>query len=249
MPEDGRSLGIPMTILHVTDFHFNKRWFDWLLRSAPAHDLLVMSGDMLNLSDATPHRKQIAWVSDWLNDYPKPMSVCSGNHDLEWHDRMERWTPAYWLRYLSNPNVWTDGQRVELNGVSILNIGCTMRPKGGDADIWVVHAPPTKTLVAARADGGDGGDPDLLEPVRRHAPKLVLSGHVHEPLHWRERGETTLFLNPGYSPNAEFPNHILVRTERMSSQLIRDVRAPAALDVIPRLPASAEGTGVTTAVG
>lgn len=237
-----------MTILHVTDFHFNKRWFHWLLHTAPAHDLLVMSGDMLNLSDATPHRKQIAWVSDWLNEYPKPMCVCSGNHDLEWHDQMERWTPAYWLRYLTNRNVWTDGQRVELNGLSILNIGCSMRPKGGKADVWVVHAPPTKTLVAARANGSDDGDPDLVEAVRRYAPMLVLSGHVHNPLHWRERGETTLFLNPGSSPDAEFPNHILVRTDHMSSRFVTDARPSAALDARSAIqPASAEAAGVTTA--
>ncbi len=209
-----------MTILHVTDFHFNKRWFDWLLHRAPSHDLLAMSGDMLNLSDATPHRKQIAWVSDWINDYPRPMCICSGNHDLEWDSETDRWTPAYWLRDLANPRVWTDGQRVELDGVSILNIGCTTRPKGGEADIWVVHAPPTKTLVAARAQGGDGGDPDLVAPVRHHAPRLVLSGHVHDPLHWREYAEPTLFLNPGRRVDAEFPNHVLVRTDRMSCHFV-----------------------------
>ena len=53
-----------MTILHVTDFHSNKRWFDWLLHRAPAHDLVVMSGDMLDLGTATPQRRQIEWVVD-----------------------------------------------------------------------------------------------------------------------------------------------------------------------------------------
>jgi hypothetical protein len=42
-----------------------------------------MSGDMLNLTVATPHRRQIEWVSNWLGDFPRPISVCSGNHDLE----------------------------------------------------------------------------------------------------------------------------------------------------------------------
>jgi Icc-related predicted phosphoesterase len=234
-----------MTILHVTDFHFNQRWFDWLLHRAPAHDLVVMSGDMLDLASPTPHRKQIAWVSDWLNRYPRPMSVCSGNHDLEWHDQMERWTPAYWLRYLTNRNIWTDGHRVELNGVSILNIGCSMRPKGGKADIWVVHAPPAKTLVAAHINGPDGGDPDLAEPVRRYAPRLVLSGHVHNPLHWRDRGDTTVVLNPGCNPDAEFPNHILVRTDRMSCQLVTDARASVEREPHPTgLPISSEGARV-----
>ena len=238
-----------MTILHVTDFHFNKRWFDWLLRRAPAHDLVVMSGDMLDLASATPHRKQIAWVSDWLSGYPRPMCIASGNHDLEWHDQTERWMPAYWLRYVANANVWVDGQRIVLNGTSILNIGCATRPKGGEADIWVVHAGPAKTLVSARTSGGDAGDPDLTASVNRYAPRLVLSGHVHHPLHWQQRDEATLFLNPGRNPHADFPNHILVRTDRMSCQFVgalredtHDVGIPAAV------PHGAESVTAATAV-
>ena len=209
-----------MTILHVTDFHFNKRWFDWLLHRAPAHDLVVMSGDMLDPSAATPHRRQIEWVSGWLNDFPRPICVCSGNHDLEWDSATERWKPAYWLRELTNPGVWTDGQRVVLNEISFLNIAATRRPKGGDADVWVVHAPPSKTLVGQRSDGAEAGDPDLVSPVRRYAPRLVLSGHVHAPLYWREQQDNTLLLNPGRSADGLFPNHILVRTDRMSCELI-----------------------------
>jgi Icc-related predicted phosphoesterase len=209
-----------MTILHVTDFHFHKRWFDWLLHRAPAHDLVVMSGDMLDLAAATPQRRQIEWVSDWLNDFPRPISVCSGNHDLEWDSAAERWTPAYWLRDIVNPQVWTDGQRVTLNGRSFLNLGATTRPKGGEADVWVVHAAPSKTLVATRASGADSGDPDLVSAVRRFAPRLVLSGHVHTPLHWREQRDTTLFLNPGRNPEGAFPNHILVRPDEMSCRLV-----------------------------
>jgi Icc-related predicted phosphoesterase len=215
-----------MTILHVTDFHFNKRWFDWLLFHAPHHDLLVMSGDMLNLFGTTPHRKQIEWVSDWINDYPRPMCVCSGNHDLEWQEQSERWKPAHWLRELVNPNVWSDGQRVELHGLSILNIGCTTQPKGGAADIWVVHAPPTNTLVAVRANGGDSGDPDLITAVRHFAPRLLLSGHMHNPIHWRAHAESTIYLNPGHSGDTDFPNHILVHTERMSCQFIAGGNKP-----------------------
>ena len=217
-----------MTILHVTDFHFNKRWFDWLLHHAPSHDLVVMSGDLLNLADATPHGRQIAWVSDWLNRYPGPMCVCSGNHDLEWNSELERWTPAYWLRDLVNPQVWTDGQRVELNGLSILNIGCTTRPKGSDADIWVVHAPPSTTLVSRRVDGTDHGDPDLLAPTLRFAPRLVLSGHVHHPSDWRAHHGQTVFLNPGYQHGVDFPNHILVHAESRSCQFVDGANHPAA---------------------
>lgn len=207
-----------MTILHVSDFHFNQRWFDWLLHHAPTHDLLVMSGDLLDLSSPTLHRRQIAWVSNWLNDYPRPLCVCSGNHDLEWDAEAEHWLPAYWLRDLVNPKVWSDGQRVTLDGTSLLTIGCTTKPKGGEADIWVVHAPPSRTLVATRRDGVDHGDPDLVAAVRRYAPRLVLSGHIHAPLHWREQDGATLYLNPGRTPAAPFPNHILIQTGQMTCQ-------------------------------
>jgi Icc-related predicted phosphoesterase len=238
-----------MTILHVSDFHFNKRWFDWLLHRAPAHDLTVLSGDMLDLSVATPQRRQIEWVSGWLAAFPRPIAVCSGNHDLEWDSAAERWMPAYWLRDIDNSRVWTDGQRVELDGLSILNIGATTRPKGGVADVWVVHAPPSRTLVATRADGADAGDRDLVAAARRYAPRLVLSGHVHAPLHWREQRDATLFLNPGRNPAAPFPNHILVRTDRMSSQLIAAPREDFRPSEFPLAGiGDAEGVPAATAV-
>ena len=208
-----------MTILHVSDFHFNKAWYNWLLDSAPPHDLLVMSGDMLDLSAPTPHRKQIAWVTDWCNDYTGALCLCSGNHDLEWDAETERWTPAYWLRDLVNPRVWSDGQHVTLDGLSLLNIGCTTRPKGGIADIWVVHAPPTGIPVSTRTTGGDGGDRDLVPSVRRYRPRLVLSGHVHNPVLWRHQDDSTLYLNPGRDAGAPNPNHILIRTEDQVCEL------------------------------
>ncbi len=238
-----------MTLLHVTDFHFNKRWFDWLLHHAPAHDLVVMSGDLLDLTLATPQRRQKDWVSGWLRDFPRAIAVCSGNHDLEWDSSVGRWTPAYWLREIDNPLVWTDGQRVTLDGISLLNIGATTRPKGAPADVWVVHAPPSRTLVALRPSGDDGGDPDLVAAIRRHAPRLVLSGHVHTPLHWREHRDGTLLLNPGCEPGARFPNHILVETQQMSSRLIRDPDGPDRDDALCAADeAVADDAAVSTAL-
>lgn len=222
-----------MTILHVTDFHFNKRWFDWLLHCAPPNDLVVMSGDMLDLAIATPHRRQIEWVSDWLNEFPRPISVCSGNHDLEWSSEAERWMPAYWLRDIINPNVWRDGHRVTLNGLSILNIGATTQPKGAEADVWVVHAAPTQTLVATRFDGVDSGDPDLCAAIGQYTPRLVLSGHVHTPISWREQHGTTLFLNPGRRLHEAFPNHILINTDTMTGRWVTPLDAATPDMLIP----------------
>lgn len=221
-----------MKILHVSDLHFTKQWYHWLSNDAPAHDLLVISGDLLDLHHVTPRSKQIQWVSRWINSHPCHGCICSGNHDLEWDDRTDRWAPAYWLRAFDNPLVWGDGRRVSLDGLSLLNISCTTHPKGGEADIWVVHAPPTNTAVAIRRNGRDAGDPDLVAPVRRHAPRVVLSGHVHEPIHWHERTEFTLYLNPGHTAGAPFPNHILLQTEDMSCQLFTAQRGePMAFEI------------------
>lgn len=229
-----------MTILHVTDFHFNKTWFDWLLHSAPAHDLLVMSGNLLDRSRDTPHRRQIDWVSGWVREFPGALALCSGFHDLEWDARARSWTPAYWLRDLSGPITWIDGQRVTLDNLSILSIGCTTQPKGGVADVWVVNSPPAKTRVSMHANGDDGGDLDLPAAVRRHAPKLVLSGRVHDPARWCQLDGPTLYLNPGRNTHAPHPNHILVHTERMTSEFInahettpRSADLPASLGVVP----------------
>jgi len=238
-----------MIILHVTDFRFNKRWFDWLLHRAPEHDLTVLSGDLLDRASETPQREQIAWVSAWLSEYPRPICVVSGDHDLEWNDKLERWLPAYWLRYIGNPHMWVDGQRVELNGASIFNIGRAVWPKGGDADIWVAHAGPRQSFVATRANGDDEGDPDVNAFLARHAPRLLLSGHVHDPLHWRQRHGATLLLNPGCSPHAEIPNHIVVETDDLTCR--RYVGAPEASHQAEISgPATHDTDGVTaTAVG
>ena len=122
------------------------------------------------------------------------------------------------------------------DGLSILNIGVTTRPKGGEADAWVVHAAPTGTRVATRITGADWGDPDLVAPVRRHAPRLVFTGHVHAPRHWCELRDGTLFLNPGMAgADAPFPNHILVETDTLHC---RFVNAAGEETFAPRFPAS-----------
>ncbi len=205
-----------MIILHTSDFHFNKPWYDWLLSSAPHHDLLVMSGDLLDLSKATPARQQQNWISRWVREYPRPLCLCSGNHDLEWDSESERWHPAHWMRDLEGPGVWIDGQCPTIGDLRILNIGCTTRPKGARAQAWVVHAPPTGTAVARRSNGRDGGDPELVGRIARFRPQIVFAGHVHDPVRWHDERDGTLHLNPGCTPTAPLPNHILLDTEQIS---------------------------------
>jgi predicted phosphodiesterase len=71
-----------MRILHVTDFHFNKRWFDWLAAEAPDCDLICHTGDFLDVFANVPVPVQIRQVSRWLARVRRPMVFCSGNHDV-----------------------------------------------------------------------------------------------------------------------------------------------------------------------
>lgn len=233
-----------MTILHVTDFHFNKSWFEWLLRGAPPHDLLAMSGDLLDHASATPFRRQVAWVTDWILDQPGNLCICSGNHDLEWDGEAERWRPARWLREVASERVSTDGRPLRLGGLSILPLGCAVYPdtvSAAAADIWVVHAPPAGTLVSSRVSGGDAGDPDLVAAVNQHRPRVVLAGHVHDPVCWQQRDDSTLYLNPGYIPDRPFPNHILLETPRMTSKLVT-------ADGVPSVSPDPAGAQILTSV-
>lgn len=209
-----------MTILHVSDFHYYRPWFDWLLDEAPPHDLLVISGDFLEPASAMPRRSQIEWVSSWLNDYPGPLLACSGNSDLEWDATSNRWAPAYWLRALERPNLWTDGAEVAMDRVRVRSVGWTTHPKGSAADVWVAHAAPSGSMTSTRVDGSEAGDLNLVDPVRTFAPRLILSGHVHDPASWCEERDGTVCLNPGRKVHAAFPNHILVNTDDLTCRLI-----------------------------
>lgn len=236
-----------MTILHVSDLHFNRRWFNWLADNAPAHDLLVVAGDLLNHTDDTTRLgKQIEWVSDWIRAYPHPLCVCSGPHDLEWSSTVGRWTPAYWLREIDDPTVWADGRRLTFGAHSILNIGYTTRPKGGDADIWVVHTPPRGTSVATHLDGRDAGDEELAMTARHYTPRLILSGGVHDATSWCDELGSTLCLNPGREPDVPYPNHIVVNTNDLSCRFFSAVWHVARMDSfggVPAAPAAMAASG------
>lgn len=214
-----------MTILHVADLHFTSHWFRWLLNEAPPHDLLVIAGDILSLDSSLTHAAQVEWLArNWFEVYDRPVALCSGRHDLVWSCSGEVWQPAGWLRSFAGPSTWVDGDRFNLHGLSFLSIGCATQPRGGLANIWITHAPPTGAATARTAGGGDGGDFRLATAFLKYKPQMVLSGQVHAPDQWCEWLDDTLMLNPGSTPMARFPNHILINTDQRT--LSRITAAP-----------------------
>ncbi len=211
-----------MIILHVSDLHFTERWFAWLLESAPQHDLLCVSGDLLDQTRATPFRRQTSLVAEWLQMLERPMCICSGNHDLSFDSRLDAWSSAEWLRELASPSVSVDGETAEHRGYSILPVGYTTFPKGGPADVWVVHLPPAGLPVALSTCGLDMGDPTLIASVATHRPQLVLSGHIHDPESWFTQDDGVVYLNPGCARSSRIPNHILINLERATCSRVAE---------------------------
>ncbi len=140
----------------------------------------------------------------------------SGNHD--YYPGNGRITAhlaeARWLKMYSKPNtVWVDGEKAEIHGVKFGL--CSWAWKYDDwpsmVDVVIVHAPPS--FAAVSSDGErDLGDPEVREAILEHAPRWVLSGHVHTPRRWWTRIEDTLCLNPGCDLTAPIPNHIVLDT-------------------------------------
>lgn len=211
-----------MIILHVSDLHLHERWFEWLATAAPHRDLVCISGDLLDREHPILHLEQVGLVSEWLRRIEQPICLCSGNHDLEWDHRYECWRPARWLRGPVASRVWGDGDTFDLHGMRFHSIAATTYPKGAPADVWVVHTPPAGVAVARDFYGEDFGDRALAAAVRRHRPRVVLSGRVHEPQSWFHRANGVIHLNPGRNPDGRFPNYIMYDTDRNHAWRVLD---------------------------
>lgn len=211
-----------MIILHVTDLHLNERWFRWLAESAPPSDLLCISGDLLDHDSPVLHLNQVGLVAEWLRAIKRPLCVCSGNHDLEWDVQHECWRPARWLRGPVSSRLWGDGDRFDLGGHRFHSISRTTYPKGTAADFWITHTPPSGVAVGRDHFGADYGEHTLAMAAAAHRPTAVFSGRVHEPVSWFERRDGVMYLNPGHTDGARFPNYIRFDTATHDARLVLD---------------------------
>lgn len=187
-----------MKILHLTDLHGNRRWFRWLVGHAAGHDLVCVTGDLINQSS------DVGWVSRTLGGLGAPLAVCSGNHD----DADVSWVQDRRLR----SETWLDGDAFNLSGVSFRCLAWNepIPSRCAVGEVWLSHAPPAGCRPARTYYGIDYGDFELGEVCRRgHAPDIVLCGHVHEPAAWCDGCGESLVFNPG-KDSAMHPPHIVL---------------------------------------
>ena len=139
---------------------------------------------------------------------PTPAYLTYGNVDI----------PAYWPDYVRDGHTVLDGQTTEIGGlrfgfvggglVSPMNTPYELDEETyaakvdalGEVDVLCTHIPPALPdlcydVVARRFEYGSTA---LLDLVRRTQPRLLLFGHVHQPLVARTRIGRTECVNVGH---------------------------------------------------
>ncbi|MDJ0858036.1 MAG: metallophosphoesterase [Dinoroseobacter sp.] len=225
-----------MKLLVTGDIHYALKQYDWLLKSAPDFDGVVITGDLLEVASAVDLNAQIVVVRAYLQKLAAKtrLIVCSGNHDLNAKKPDGERVPD-WLGELGARNITVDGDRARFADTLV-----SVFPwwDGPDAKariavqlardvqeprtswIWAYHAPPADTPTSW---GGRRyfGDPELTRWIEAYGPDLVFCGHVHQAPFtkegaWADRVGSSWVFNMGQQPG-EIPSHIIVDIARQKA--------------------------------
>lgn len=196
-----------MKILHTTDLHFNKQWFEWIAEQQNSFDIFCITGDFLESSKDETLLEQIEWVTKWMREFKKPLFVCSGNHDIENFENED------WLNNISN--VYGDNTIKTINGITF---GCIayIAPEFyefDECDVILYHLPPAKTKTAIHSESNeDCGDKELHRYLNTDMlrPKVLLCGHMHHPMETVGKIKNTLIYNTGSDKNRDVPYHHII---------------------------------------
>lgn len=206
-----------MRILLVSDLHYVLPQLDWVVGAAEDVDLVVLAGDLLDISSDVALSTQAFVVSSYVAMLQEraQVIVSSGNHDLTGPDEHGE-NAALWMSRLRDAGVPTDGDSIEI-GDTLFTV-CpwwdgpigrerVARQLAADAArrparwVWVYHWPPTDSTTSWTGSR-HYGDPDLAGWIEEHHPDIVMAGHVHNPPFkpdgsWIDRVGDTWILNPG----------------------------------------------------
>ncbi|WP_082746748.1 metallophosphoesterase family protein [Aliarcobacter cryaerophilus] len=197
-----------MNILHTTDLHFNKQWFEWIANQQENYDVFCITGDFLNDSKDETLLEQIEWITIWMKLFKKPLFVCSGNHDIEELENED------WLNKISN--VYSDNSIKIIDGVKF---GCIpyIAPNFIDFDecnIILYHLPPSNTTTSTHnKTNKDWGDKELSKLLRKKiiSPKIILCGHLHHPTDTIDKINNTKIYNAGVNKENLIPNYHIIQ--------------------------------------
>jgi len=226
-------------MLFVADLHYTLKQFDWLDARAESFDVVVIGGDLLDLSLALDFDVQIVVVEKYLSRLRQKtrLVVSSGNHDGDGRNTANE-SVAQWIRASKADGLFVDGDNFEVKGVFVTICPWWDGPESRaeleaqlarDARephrrwIWIHHAPPSGSPVCFTARG-TGGDEFLRQWIERFTPDVVLSGHIHNAPFcaggsWVDRIGKTWVFNPGRQIGP-CPAHIDLDLDGMTAEWI-----------------------------
>jgi len=206
-------------ILVVSDLHYTLKQLDWVAAVATDFDVVVIAGDLLDISSIVEPDAQITVVLEYLSRIAAKTTlvVCSGNHDLNAQNELgER--AAKWLDAARGTGIYVDGTHFVSERVMVTVCPWWDGPRTRDVVdrqliddaslvgdrqwIWVYHAPPD-TSSTSWTGKRHYGDEELVRWIERHEPAIVVSGHVHQSPFakggaWIDRIGSTVVLNAGH---------------------------------------------------
>lgn len=206
-----------MTYLFVSDLHYVLKQFDWVNTVADEVDLLIIGGDLLDISATVDVSVQILVLLEYLKQLRSKtrVIVCSGNHDLD-ASNADGEKYARWVHRAVALGVRVDGGSLDVDGhlftvcpwwdgprsreqVATLLARDAAKPKR--RWIWVYHAPPADSPISW-VGKRHIGDAALSGWIAEYAPDQVLTGHIHQSPFvnngsWVDRIHSTWVFNPG----------------------------------------------------
>ena len=221
-----------MKCLLVADLHYVLQQYDWMADVVDDYDVVVIGGDLLDVSGFVDGRVQIVVILKYLRRLLSHtrLLVCSGNHDLDArNDAGEK--VARWMNRVRQLGIPTDGDSVTI-GDTLFTIcpwwdGPATRQQVGDqlardfekpkkSWIWVYHSPPDGSPTSL-AGQRNFGDKDLTDWIETFGPDLVLTGHIHnapfDPAgSWADKIGSSWVFNAGRQIGP-VPTHIAINTE------------------------------------
>src|SRR5438132_9157178 len=109
-----------MQILLVSGLHYTLKQLGWVASVAGDFDLVVLAGDLLDISSVVEPDAQIAVVLEYLARLAAKTTVvaCSGNHDLDTRNALDE-RSAGWLEAARGSGVFVDGMRLGLDDATV----------------------------------------------------------------------------------------------------------------------------------
>jgi Icc-related predicted phosphoesterase len=225
-----------MRALLVSDLHYDLRKLDWVLAQADDVDLLVVAGDLLDISSAVPLDAQIVVVLEYLARFADRATTvtCSGNHDLDHRTESDEKATG-WILDARSSGVVVDGDTVEVEGWLVtscawwegpdtlqrLEAGLASAAERRDGPwLWAYHGPPEGPL--SWTGSKHYGDPELPRLLAQYQPDVVLCGHIHQAPFvdgggWAEQRGPTWLFNSGHE-RGQIPPHVELDLDARTAQ-------------------------------